>query len=77
MCIIRMSVDCSREAVVLVWHGSCIYHCRTVDSWKPIADYVEKQFEQFYDDETGLNRHNIKDTRVHCCLYFIPPYGHG
>ena len=17
------------------------------------------------------------DTRVHCCLYFIPPYGHG
>ena len=19
----------------------------------------------------------ILDTRVHCCLYFIPPYGHG
>jgi len=47
------------------------------DSWKPIADYVEKQFEQYYQDETGLDRHNIKDTRVHCCLYFIPPYGHG
>ena len=26
---------------------------------------------------TGLNRKNIVDTRVHCCLYFIPPYGHG
>ena len=25
----------------------------------------------------GLNRKNIVDTRVHCCLYFIPPYGHG
>jgi len=49
----------------------------TVNSWKPIADYVEQQFEQFYQDETGLDRHNIKDTRVHCCLYFIPPYGHG
>jgi len=48
-----------------------------VDSWKPVADYVEKQFEQFFQDETGLNRHNIKDTRVHCCLYFIPPYGRG
>ena len=20
---------------------------------------------------------SILDTRVHCCLYFIPPYGHG
>lgn len=28
-------------------------------------------------DMTGLNRKNIVDTRVHCCLYFIPPYGHG
>ncbi len=27
--------------------------------------------------ESGLNRKNIVDTRVHCCLYFIPPYGHG
>ena len=25
----------------------------------------------------GLNRKNIVDQRVHCCLYFIPPYGHG
>jgi len=58
---------------------SCLTQCAdvTVDSWKPIADYVEQQFEQFYQDETGLDRHNIKDTRVHCCLYFIPPYGRG
>ena len=27
--------------------------------------------------ESGLNRKNIVDTRVHCCLYFVPPYGHG
>lgn len=27
--------------------------------------------------ESGLNRKNIVDTRVHACLYFIPPYGHG
>jgi len=46
-------------------------------SWKPIEDYIDNQFEQYYRDETGLNRRNIKDNRVHCCLYFIPPYGHG
>ncbi|KAK7925758.1 hypothetical protein WMY93_008068 [Mugilogobius chulae] len=28
-------------------------------------------------DESGLNRRNIQDNRVHCCLYFISPYGHG
>ena len=46
-------------------------------SWKSIEDYIDGQFSQFYADETGLNRRNIKDSRVHCCLYFIPPYGHG
>ena len=28
-------------------------------------------------DESGLNRKNIIDNRVHCCFYFISPYGHG
>ncbi|KYO39508.1 hypothetical protein Y1Q_0018611 [Alligator mississippiensis] len=27
--------------------------------------------------ECGLNRKNIQDNRVHCCLYFISPFGHG
>ena len=35
------------------------------------------QFAAYFDGESGLNRKNIVDTRVHCCLYFIPPYGHG
>lgn len=34
------------------------------------------QFRQYFTDESGLNRRNIQDNRVHCCLYFIPPYGH-
>ena len=46
-------------------------------SWKPIDEYVNNQFEQYFKDESGLNRKNIKDNRVHCCLYFISPYGHG
>ena len=34
-------------------------------------------FNRDYPFTLGLNRKNIVDTRVHCCLYFIPPYGHG
>nr|XP_033777350.1 septin-4-like isoform X2 [Geotrypetes seraphini] len=45
--------------------------------WKTIADYVDQQFEQYFRDESGLNRKNILDNRVHCCLYFISPFGHG
>ena len=46
-------------------------------SWKPIEDYIDSTFEQYFKDECGLNRKNIHDHRVHCCLYFISPYGHG
>ncbi|XP_063752028.1 septin-5-like isoform X2 [Eleginops maclovinus] len=47
------------------------------DSWNPIEEYIDKQFEQYFRDESGLNRRNIQDNRVHCCLYFISPHGHG
>lgn len=46
-------------------------------SWKPVADYIDQQFEQYFRDESGLNRKNIQDNRVHCCIYFISPFGHG
>uniref|UniRef100_A0A3B4GQV7 Septin-7 n=1 Tax=Pundamilia nyererei TaxID=303518 RepID=A0A3B4GQV7_9CICH len=42
-----------------------------------IDDYIDQQFEQYFRDESGLNRRNIQDNRVHCCLYFISPFGHG
>ena len=32
---------------------------------------------RYLRDESGLNRKNIVDNRVHCCFYFINPYGHG
>ncbi|XP_035481474.2 septin-5-like isoform X2 [Scophthalmus maximus] len=46
-------------------------------SWRQIEDYIDQQFEQYFRDESGLNRRNIQDNRVHCCLYFISPFGHG
>nr|XP_040124973.1 septin-4 isoform X3 [Ictidomys tridecemlineatus] len=47
------------------------------ECWRPVAEYIDQQFEQYFRDESGLNRKNIQDNRVHCCLYFISPYGHG
>ncbi|XP_020893940.1 septin-2 [Exaiptasia diaphana] len=45
--------------------------------WQSIVNYIDKQFESYLHDESGLNRRNIVDTRVHCCMYFISPFGHG
>ena len=74
--------------------------------------YVDDQFAQYFEGESGMNRRNMVrlclhfyhllyllyllylyrcylnqclenlflnqvDCRVHCCLYFISPYGHG
>ncbi|XP_036380076.1 septin-5-like isoform X2 [Megalops cyprinoides] len=47
------------------------------ECWKAVEDYIDQQFEQYFRDESGLNRKNIQDNRVHCCLYFISPFGHG
>ncbi|KAI6653834.1 Septin-2 [Oopsacas minuta] len=47
------------------------------DCCVPILDYINNQFESFYSDESGMNRRHIQDTRVHACLYFISPNGHG
>jgi septin 4 len=47
------------------------------DSWKVCTKYIDDQFRQYFTDESGLNRRNIQDNRVHCCLYFVPPWGHS
>ncbi|XP_066261458.1 septin-2 isoform X1 [Euwallacea similis] len=47
------------------------------DSWKVCTNYIDEQFRQYFTDESGLNRRNIQDNRVHCCLYFVPPWGHS
>ncbi|XP_072517486.1 septin-5-like isoform X2 [Salminus brasiliensis] len=50
---------------------------QSILSWKSVLNYVEQQFEQYHMCEASPNRRNIQDNRVHCCLYFISPYGHG
>ncbi len=46
-------------------------------SFPEILRYIDDQFERYLRDESGLNRKNIVDNRVHCCFYFINPYGKG
>merc|ERR1712223_1815863 len=45
--------------------------------WDPVISYVESQYESFLDAETRVHRVQLPDTRVHVCLYFIAPSGHG
>jgi len=47
------------------------------DSWQACVKYVDDQFAAYFQGESGVNRRNLVDSRVHCCLYFISPYGHG
>merc|ERR1711990_414709 len=47
------------------------------ECWNPIVDYVEDQFDGYLEAETRVERFDIADKRVHACLYFIAPTGHG
>ena len=42
-----------------------------------VVDFVDSQYETYLDGEARVNRRPISDTRVHACLYFIAPSGHG
>ncbi|RDD46993.1 Septin-7 [Trichoplax sp. H2] len=46
--------------------------------WQPIIDFIQKRFDEYIQQESRIDReYHIVDTRVHCCLYFIPPTGHS
>ncbi|PAV77862.1 hypothetical protein WR25_19989 [Diploscapter pachys] len=44
-----------------------------------IVDYLESQFERYLQEELKVRRMlaYMDDTRIHACLYFISPTGHG
>ncbi|KAL3312231.1 Septin-6 [Cichlidogyrus casuarinus] len=48
-------------------------------SAKVVLEYIEEQFEKYLQEELKMYRTMDKfhDTRIHVCLYFIPPTGHG
>ncbi|OQR71488.1 septin-2-like [Tropilaelaps mercedesae] len=46
-------------------------------SFEPIIKYINDQYNSYLCKESGINRKNIVDTRVHCVLYFISSLGRG
>ncbi|XP_061849175.1 septin-12 isoform X2 [Colius striatus] len=45
--------------------------------WDPIIKYINEQYERYLREEILITRkRNIPDTRVHGCVYFVPPTGH-
>ncbi|XP_064415163.1 neuronal-specific septin-3 isoform X2 [Latimeria chalumnae] len=45
--------------------------------WEPIEKYINEQYEKYLREEIVINRkRRIPDTRVHSCVYFVPPTGH-
>ncbi|KAI3661648.1 hypothetical protein MP638_002900, partial [Amoeboaphelidium occidentale] len=47
------------------------------DAWLPIVEFIDDQHEAFLRQENQPDRKNVKDLRVHACLYFIEPTGHS
>lgn len=49
------------------------------DSYNAVVDYIDSQFEAYLQEELKIKRtlHSYHDTRIHVCLYFICPTGHG
>uniref|UniRef100_A0A8D0H0C1 Septin 12 n=1 Tax=Sphenodon punctatus TaxID=8508 RepID=A0A8D0H0C1_SPHPU len=45
--------------------------------WEPIIKYINEQYEHYLREEILINRkRRIPDTRIHGCVYFVPPTGH-
>ncbi|KAI8045090.1 septin-2 [Drosophila gunungcola] len=49
------------------------------DSFKAVVDYIDAQFENYLQEELKIKRSLVTchDSRIHICLYFICPTGHG
>lgn len=46
--------------------------------WDPIVKYIKDQHSAYLRKElTAMREKYIQDTRIHCCLFFINPTGHG
>ena len=47
------------------------------DSWLPVIEFIDDQHESYMRQEQQPSRRGMVDMRVHVCLYFIRPNGHG
>lgn len=46
-------------------------------AFQPLIDFIDDQHDSYMKQEQQPSRSEIKDLRVHACLYFIRPTGHS
>ncbi|GMM35823.1 septin [Saccharomycopsis crataegensis] len=46
-------------------------------AFQPLIDFIDDQHDSYMKQEQQPTRSEIKDLRVHACLYFIRPTGHS
>ncbi|KAI9290610.1 Septin [Neoconidiobolus thromboides FSU 785] len=47
------------------------------ESWIPILNYIETQYQSYFFQEQQPDRTQLNDLRISVCIYFIRPSGHG
>ena len=52
-------------------------YCNNTEAWTPVVEFIDGQHESFLRQEMQPLRDDVLDGRVHACLYFIRPTGHG
>ncbi|XP_076316120.1 septin-2-like [Tachypleus tridentatus] len=74
--LLESNVNLKLTIVETVGYGDQI---NKEDSFQAIVDYIDTQFENFLQEELKIKRSlsTYHDTRIHACLYFICPTGHG
>ncbi|XP_069110935.1 septin-7-like isoform X2 [Argopecten irradians] len=45
--------------------------------WQPVIDFIDSKYDDYLNSESRVSRITMPDYRVHTCLYFIAPTGHG
>ncbi len=71
------STTTSGEGTGWGWVGEGSLTHLSAQSWRPIVEEIDHRFDQYEQAESQLERNDIADPRIHCCLYFIEPCFHG
>lgn len=53
------------------------YKSNSSFDWVPLVNYIDEQIRSYIFQEEQPDRSNLRDDRVHCCLYFLEPTGKG
>ena len=77
VCVVMVCVFVSVHACTCSWLQHDSTDCYAFRSWQPVIDYIDSKYEEYLNAESRVTRTVMPDTRVHCCLYFIAPTGHG